>query len=59
MLGTFIGKQELGMTASESLKQAIAAGSDTATRTGLTDFDLEKYLNQIDVEERKNQNGSI
>ena len=47
------------MTASESLKQAIAAGSDTATRTGLTDFDLEKYLNQIDVEERKNQNGSI
>ena len=49
MLGTFIGKKELGCDTTEALKFAIAAGSDTASRTGLTDFKLEKYLNEIQV----------
>ena len=51
MLGTFIGKKELGCDTTEALKFAIAAGSDTASRTGLTDFKLEKYLNEIQVRE--------
>ena len=51
MLGTFIGKKELGCDTTEPLKFAIAAGSDTASRTGLTDFKLEKYLNEIQVRE--------
>lgn len=53
MLGTFIGKKELGCDTTEALKFAIAAGSDTASRTGLTDFELEKYLNEIHVSEVK------
>lgn len=53
MLGTFIGKKELGCDTTEALKWAIAAGSDTASRTGLTDFELEKYLNEIHVSEVK------
>lgn len=53
MLGTFIGKKELGCDTTEALKFAIAAGSDTASRTGLTDFGLEKYLNEIQVSEIK------
>lgn len=53
MLGTFIGKKELGCDTTEALKCAIAAGSDTASRTGLTDFELEKYLNEIHVSEVK------
>lgn len=53
MLGTFIGKKELGCDTTEALKCAIAAGSDTASRTRLTDFELEKYLNEIHVSEVK------
>lgn len=53
MLGTFIGKKELGCNTTEALKFAIAAGSDTASRMGLTDFELEKYLNEIHVSEVK------
>ncbi|WP_304676149.1 1-phosphofructokinase [uncultured Lactobacillus sp.] len=53
MLGTFIGKKELGCDTTEALKCAIAAGSDTASRTGLTDFESEKYLNEIHVSEVK------
>ncbi len=53
MLGTFIGKKELGCNTVEALKFAIAAGSDTASRMGLTDFELEKYLNEIHVSEVK------
>ena len=53
MLGTFIGKKELGCNTTEALKFAIAAGSDTASRMGLTDFELEKYLNEINVSEVK------
>ena len=53
MLGTFIGKKELGCDTTEALKFAIAAGSDTASRMGLTDFELEKYLNEIHVSEVK------
>lgn len=53
MLGTFIGKKELGCDTIEALKCAIAAGSDTASRMGLTDFELEKYLNEIHVSEVK------
>lgn len=53
MLGTFVGKKELGCNTTEALKFAIAAGSDTASRMGLTDFELEKYLNEIHVSEVK------
>ena len=53
VLGTFIGKKELGCNTIDALKFAIAAGSDTASRMGLTDFELEKYLNEIHVSEVK------
>lgn len=52
MLGTFIGETILGNSTSQALKKAIAAGSDTATRMGLTDFDLDKYLTEISIKER-------
>lgn len=52
MLGTFIAYLEKGKSADVALKHAIAAGSDTASRSGLTDFkrtaELEK---QIDIKE--------
>ena len=51
MLGTFIGEIEIGKNPTEALKVAIASGSDTASRSGLTDFKLEKYLNEIQVKE--------
>lgn len=51
MLGTFIGEKEKSNGDVESLKLAIAAGSDTASRSGLTDFELEKYLHEIQVSE--------
>ena len=51
MLGTFIGEIEIGKNPTEALKVAIASGSDTASRSGLTDFKLEKYLNEIQVRE--------
>lgn len=55
MLGTFIGEKEKEKEKSDTaaLKSAIAAGSDTASRSGLTDFKLEKYLNEIQVSEIK------
>ena len=53
MLGTFIGKKELGCDTTEALEDAIAAGSDTASRSGLTDFELDKYLHEIQVSEIK------
>ena len=53
MLGTFIGEKEKDKSDTAALKSAIAAGSDTASRSGLTDFKLEKYLNEIQVSEIK------
>ncbi|MDE7050703.1 MAG: 1-phosphofructokinase [Lactobacillus sp.] len=53
MLGTFIGEKEKGKSDVEALKLAIAAGSDTASRSGLTDFEIEKYLQEIQVSEVK------
>lgn len=51
MLGTFLAFIEKGQSISEALKVAVAAGSDTASRTGLTDFKLNKLLPQITVKE--------
>lgn len=53
MLGTFIGEKEKSKGDVEALKLAIAAGSDTASRSGLTDFEIEKYLQEIQVSEVK------
>lgn len=53
MLGTFIGEKEKDKSDTAALKSAIAGGSDTASRSGLTDFKLEKYLNEIQVSEIK------
>lgn len=53
MLGTFIGEKEKDKSDTAALKSAIAAGSDTASRSRLTDFKLEKYLNEIQVSEIK------
>lgn len=53
MLGTFIGEKEKDKSDTAALKSAIAVGSDTASRSGLTDFKLEKYLNEIQVSEIK------
>ena len=53
MLGTFIGEKEKDKSDTAALKSAIAAGSDTASRSGLTDFKLEKYLKEIQVSEIK------
>ncbi|MDE6547342.1 MAG: bifunctional hydroxymethylpyrimidine kinase/phosphomethylpyrimidine kinase, partial [Lactobacillus sp.] len=53
MLGSFIGEKEKGKSDVEALKLAIAAGSDTASRSGLTDFEIEKYLQEIQVSEVK------
>ncbi|MDK7136783.1 1-phosphofructokinase [Lactobacillus paragasseri] len=53
MLGTFIGEKEKDKSDTAALKSAIVAGSDTASRSGLTDFKLEKYLNEIQVSEIK------
>lgn len=52
MLGTFIAFLEKKKSVSEALRMAVAAGSDTASRTGLTDFSLDKLLPQISVAER-------
>ena len=52
MLGTFIAFLEKNKSVSAALKMAVAAGSDTASRTGLTDFSLDELLPQISVEER-------
>ena len=52
MLGTFIAFLEKNKPVSAALKMAVAAGSDTASRTGLTDFSLDELLPQISVEER-------
>ena len=46
-------KKEKEKSDTAALKSAIAAGSDTASRSGLTDFKLEKYLNEIQVSEIK------
>lgn len=48
MLGTFLGYLEKGYNKEQALEYAIAAGSDTASRTWLTNFEnLDKLLNQI------------
>lgn len=57
MLGTFLAFIEKGQSISEALKVAVAAGSDTASRTGLTEFKLDKLLPQITVKEGMKQNG--
>lgn len=54
MLGTFIGKLSLGFSKEEALRSAIAAGSDTASKTGLTDFDDADLLKQVTVTEGMN-----
>ncbi|MDF7683581.1 1-phosphofructokinase [Lactobacillus sp. ESL0679] len=51
MLGTFIAFLEKKQPLEKALQVAIAAGSDTASKTGLTDFALEKLLPQIIVKE--------
>ena len=53
MLGTFIGEKSKAKSDTAALKSAIAAASDTASRSGLTDFKLEKYLKEIQVSEIK------
>ena len=53
MLGTFIGQKEKEKSDTAALKSAIAAGSDPASLSGLTDIKLEKYLNEIQVSEIK------
>lgn len=51
MLGTFIALLEKNKPVEEALKMAVAAGSDTASRIGLTEFDLDELLPQISVKE--------
>lgn len=51
MLGTFIALLEKDHSVKQALKVAVAAGSDTASRMGLTDFKLDKLLPQISVKE--------
>lgn len=48
MLGTFLGYLAKKQTKEQALKYAIAAGSDTASKTWLTDFEnLDSLLDQI------------
>lgn len=54
MLGTFIALLEKNKPVKEALKIAVAAGSDTARRIGLTEFNLDELLPQISVKERMN-----
>ncbi|RMC50964.1 1-phosphofructokinase [Lactobacillus sp. ESL0228] len=54
MLGTFIALLEKNKPVEEALKMAVAAGSDTASRIGLTEFDLDELLPQISVKEGMN-----
>ncbi|MGY3748758.1 1-phosphofructokinase [Vagococcus acidifermentans] len=50
LLGTFLGCRMQGCSKEESLKQAIAAGSSTAFREGLTDFsDTDALAQQITI----------
>lgn len=52
MLGTYLAYLEKGVTAKLALKHAIAAGSDTASRSGLTDFKQTAALEkQIEIKE--------
>ncbi|RMC41281.1 1-phosphofructokinase [Lactobacillus sp. ESL0236] len=51
MLGTFIALLEKNKSVEEALKMAVAAGSDTASRIGLTKFALDELLPQISVKE--------
>ncbi|MGQ7448617.1 1-phosphofructokinase [Streptococcus suis] len=47
-LGTFLGSKILGLSTEESLIKAVAAGSSTAFRSGLTDFsDVDELSKQI------------
>ncbi|KRM72008.1 1-phosphofructokinase [Lacticaseibacillus brantae] len=48
MLGTFLAGWAQHLSESDNLRRAIAAGSDTATRAGLTDFEaFDSLLKQI------------
>lgn len=50
LLATFVGSALLGSSTQEALIKAVAAGSSTAFRPGLTDFsDVEKLAQQIKV----------
>lgn len=52
MLGTYLAYLEKGVPAKLALKHAIAAGSDTASRSGLTDFKRTVTLEkQIEIKE--------
>lgn len=51
MLGTFIALLEKNEPVEKALKVAVAAGSDTASRAGLTDFKLAGLLPQISIKE--------
>lgn len=51
MLGTFIALLEKNKSVEEALRMAVAAGSDTASRIGLTEFALDELLPQISVKE--------
>ncbi|BDR60056.1 1-phosphofructokinase [Lactobacillus xylocopicola] len=53
MLGTFIAFLEKKKPVEEALKVAVAAGSDTASRVGLTDFELDVLLTQVMIKEGK------
>lgn len=51
LLGTFIAQLEKGQTIEEILPFAVAAGSSTAFRPGLTDFsDVSELMKQIKIE---------
>ena len=48
LLATFVGSQLLGLSNEEALIKAVAAGSSTAFRPGLTDFsDVPTLMQQI------------
>lgn len=53
MLGTFIGGMVKGMTNEDNLIKSIAAGSDTASKSWLTEFEddrMNELVNQIKIE---------
>lgn len=54
LLGTFLAGLVEGIEMEENLKRALAAGSSTAFRPGLTDFsDVEELSRQVTIEEVK------
>lgn len=51
LLATFVGSLAQNMTPQEALKRVIAAGSSTASQSGLTDFtDVARLMADINIE---------